>query len=177
MYIHGRLREDLSFSTEHATEKCLSGKSNHQPLFAVQLLTICLPSSGFDLGPKWPIAYAPNNTAVTKLIEMVAERLVLAEKCESWALISWFYCLCLLLFVLFLIALVLDFLPQILTFPSHSVWLCHRGGPCGPHVLPVQAGGQGCCGGHSRRHCVHQPFPQAWSTPHETFCKWKNYNY
>lgn len=45
-------------------------------------LTICLPSLGFNLGPKWPIAYSPNNTAVTELMEMVAERLVLAEKCE-----------------------------------------------------------------------------------------------
>lgn len=40
---------------------------------------------GFDLGPKWPIAYAPNNTAVTELIEMVAERLVLAEKLYGFA--------------------------------------------------------------------------------------------
>lgn len=147
-------------------------------------LTICLPSLGFNLGPKWPIAYSPNNTAVTELMEMVAERLVLAEKCEYWALVSEFYRFCVLLFVLFPIALVLVFLPHTLTFPPHSVWLCHRGAPRGPHVLPVQAGGQGCSGGHSWRHCVHQPFPQAWPAPHQPVCKSKgvcfvvmNHNY
>lgn len=75
-------REDLYFKTEHAQKKRLVRKSNDEALFAMLFLTICLPSLGFNLGPKWPVAYSPNNTAVTELMEMVAERLVLAEKCE-----------------------------------------------------------------------------------------------
>ncbi|XP_063839916.1 phospholipid-transporting ATPase ABCA3-like isoform X2 [Scylla paramamosain] len=40
---------------------------------------------GFSLEPKWPIAYSPNTTAVTKLMNLVAERLVLAEKMYGFA--------------------------------------------------------------------------------------------
>ncbi|MPC08317.1 hypothetical protein E2C01_000898 [Portunus trituberculatus] len=40
---------------------------------------------GFDLDPKWPIAYSPNTTAVTKLMNLVGERLVLDEKMYGFA--------------------------------------------------------------------------------------------
>ncbi|KAG0722166.1 ATP-binding cassette sub-family A member 3 [Chionoecetes opilio] len=40
---------------------------------------------GFNFSPKWPIAYSPNTTAVTRLMGLVADRLVLSEKMYGFA--------------------------------------------------------------------------------------------